>query len=101
MDGRQPPELADVFFGGVEGMYYGPQNTPMLWKFTIAGTKERPYTPSTPKKLHSQAWGKLTYSFKASAQSARPHVGARGPFLLVVAMVVVAVTRVVFCNKAT
>ncbi len=47
MDGRQPPELPDVIFWGVEGVY-GPQNTPMLGRFIIAGTKERPYTPSTP-----------------------------------------------------
>jgi hypothetical protein len=74
MDGRQPPELADVIFWGVEGVY-GPQNTPMLWQFIITGTKEWPYTPSTPKKLHLQAWGAVIYSFKASAQSARPHLG--------------------------
>jgi hypothetical protein len=29
MDGRQPPEQANIILGGVEGVY-GPQNTPML-----------------------------------------------------------------------
>jgi hypothetical protein len=40
MDGQQPLEQADIIFGAVEGVY-GPQNTLMLWRFIIAGTKER------------------------------------------------------------
>jgi hypothetical protein len=40
MEGRQPPEQVDVILGAVEGVY-GPQNTPMLWRFIITGTKER------------------------------------------------------------
>jgi hypothetical protein len=39
MDGQQLPEQADIFFGGVEGVY-GPQNAPMLLRCIIAGTKE-------------------------------------------------------------
>jgi hypothetical protein len=74
MDGQQLPKLADVIFWGVEGVY-GPQSTLMLLQFIIAGTKKLPYTPSTPQKLHPLAWGNVTYSFKALAQSARPHVG--------------------------
>ncbi len=78
MDRRQPPKQADVIFGAVKGVY-GPKNTPMLWGFIIARTKERfeghthPHPP--PPKLHLLAWGVVTYSFKASAWSARPHVG--------------------------
>jgi hypothetical protein len=34
MHGREPPEQADIPFGAVEGVY-GPQNTPMLWRFII------------------------------------------------------------------
>jgi hypothetical protein len=40
MDGQQPPKQVDILFGAIEGVY-GPQNTPMLWQFIIAGTKER------------------------------------------------------------
>ncbi len=29
MDGQQPPKQADVFFGGVKGVY-GPQSTPLF-----------------------------------------------------------------------
>jgi hypothetical protein len=35
MDGRQPPEQADITFEAVEGVY-GPQNTSMLWWRIIA-----------------------------------------------------------------
>jgi hypothetical protein len=77
MDSRQPPEQADIIFGVVKGVY-GPQNTLMLWRFIIARTKERfeGHThPQPPPKLHPIAWGVITYSFKAPARSARPHVG--------------------------
>ncbi len=40
MDGQQPPEQMGKIFEAVEGVY-GPQNTPMLWQFNIARTKER------------------------------------------------------------
>ncbi len=35
------------------------------------------------------------------AWSARPHLGHRGPFLPAAAMIVVVVTRVVFCAEPT
>jgi hypothetical protein len=78
MDRQQPPEQADIILGAVKGVY-GTQNTPMLWRFIIAGTKEcfeghtHPHPP--PKKLHLLAWGIVTYLFEVSAQSAKPHVG--------------------------
>jgi hypothetical protein len=40
MDRQQPSEQVDIVLGAIEGVY-GPQNTPMLWQFIIAGTKER------------------------------------------------------------
>ncbi len=52
MDRRHPPEQADILFGAVKGVY-GPQNTPMLWRFIIAGALWGPYTPSTPPKITS------------------------------------------------
>jgi hypothetical protein len=77
MDGQYPPKQADIIFGAVEGAY-GPQNTMMLWRFIIAGTKERfegHKHPQPPPKLHLQARGVITHPFDASARSARPHVG--------------------------
>jgi hypothetical protein len=35
MDRRHPPKQADILLGAVKGVY-GPQNTPMLWRFIIA-----------------------------------------------------------------
>jgi hypothetical protein len=59
MDGQQPPKQAGINLGAVEGVY-GPQNTPMLWQFIIAGTKERfeGHThPQPPPKIHLLARG--------------------------------------------
>ncbi len=59
MDGRQPPEQADVIFAAVEGVY-GPQNTPMLWWCIIAGTKEHfegCKHPQPPPKNTSATYG--------------------------------------------
>ncbi len=39
MDRGQTPEQADLILGAGKGVY-DPQNTPMLWQFIIAGTKE-------------------------------------------------------------
>ncbi len=36
MDRQNPPEQAEILFGAVKGVF-GPQNTPMLWQFIIAG----------------------------------------------------------------
>jgi hypothetical protein len=78
MAGRQTPEQADIIFGAVEGVY-GPQNTLMLWRFIIAGTKERFEVKATrtlnPPPNTSQAWGVVIHLFEASARSARPQVG--------------------------
>ncbi len=77
MDGQQPPEQAGIIFGAVEGVY-GPQNTPMLWRFIIAGTKEHfeGHThPQPPPKLHLLAQGVVAHSFVAPARSKRRHVG--------------------------
>jgi hypothetical protein len=79
--GNNPPKQGDVIFVAVEGVY-GPQNTPMLWRCIIAGTKERfegHKHPQPPHKIHPQAWGAVTHPFKALAWSAtRPHVGRLG-----------------------
>jgi hypothetical protein len=56
MDGKQPPEQADITFGGVEGVY-GPQNPPKLYLL--------------PREV-------VTHPFDALARSARPHVGHWG-----------------------
>ncbi len=56
MDRRHPPEQADILFGSVKGVY-GPQNTPMLWQFIIAGALWGPYTPLTPQKITSASSG--------------------------------------------
>ncbi len=56
MDRRQPPEQVDILLGAVKGVY-GPQNTPMLWRFIIAGALWGPYTPSTPPKITSASSG--------------------------------------------
>ncbi len=77
MDRQQPPKQADIIFGAIKGVY-GSQNTPMLWQFIITGTKERfeGHThPQPPPKLHPLARRVVNYSFEASVQSARPHVG--------------------------
>jgi hypothetical protein len=103
MDGRQLLKKADKSFGAVEGVYV-PQNTPMLWQCIIAGTKEHfeGHThPQPPQKLHPLAWGAINYPFKASARSARPHVGRRGAVSAGGGHGCGVVTPVVFCNKAT
>jgi hypothetical protein len=77
MDGRQPPEQADVIFEAAEGVY-GPQNTPMLWQCIIAGTKdcfEGHTHPQPPQKLPLLSQGVVAHPSEVSAWSARPHVG--------------------------
>jgi hypothetical protein len=80
----------DIIFGAVEGVY-GPQNTPMLWQFIIAGTKEHfegQKHPQPPPKNTSTSLGGC-------------HPCTRGPFLPAAAMVVAVVMPVVFSAKAT
>jgi hypothetical protein len=63
IDGGQPPEQAAIIFEAFEGVY-GPQNTPMLWRCIIAGTKEHfeGHTHSQPpKKLHPLSWVVVTH----------------------------------------
>jgi hypothetical protein len=77
MDGQQPPKQVDIIFGTVKGVY-GTLNTPMLWRFIIAGTKEHfegNKPPQPPQKIHLQAREVVIHLFKASAWSTRPHVG--------------------------
>ncbi len=77
MDGRHPPEQANLIFGAVEGVY-GPQNAPMLWWCIIARTKEHfeSHThPQTPKKLYPLARVLVVHPLEVSARSKRPHVG--------------------------
>ncbi len=77
MDGQQPSKLADVFFGGVEGVY-GPQSAPFFWRLYIAATSacfEGHTHPQQPQKLHLLARGVIAHPFDALARSARPHVG--------------------------
>jgi hypothetical protein len=77
MDEQQPPKQADIIFGAVEGVY-GPQNTPMLWQFIIAGTKECFESHTHPQPLQKkdlQAGGVVINQFKALAWSTRHHVG--------------------------
>ncbi len=80
MDGQQPPKQADIILGAIKGVY-GPQNTPIMWPYIIARTKEH-FEGHThhqqPKKLHPLARRVVTYSFKALARSARHHVGCLG-----------------------
>jgi hypothetical protein len=92
-----------INFVAVEGVY-GPQNTPMLWCCIITGTKE-PFEghthPQPPKKIHLQAWGLSPIHSKRWHGAQGLMWGARGPFLLVAAMVVVVVMPIVFCAMAT
>jgi hypothetical protein len=67
MRGQQLPKLADIILGAVEGVY-GPQNTPMLWQYIVAGTKERfeGHThPQLPPKIPPQARRIVAYPFEA------------------------------------
>jgi hypothetical protein len=65
-----------VLFGAVEGIY-GPQNTPMLWRFIIAGTKEHfegRKHPQSSQRIHPLSGGVIARPLEASAWSTRPHV---------------------------
>ncbi len=59
------------------------------------------HTLNPPPRIHPQAWRVVTHPFGVSVRSARPHVGRRGPFLPVAAMIVVVVMNVVFCAEPT
>jgi hypothetical protein len=103
MDGQQPPKQADIFFGAVEGVY-GPQNTPMLWQFIIAGTKEcfEGRTHPQPPQKYIHKLGRLSSIHSNCWRGAQGlMLGAWGPFPPAAAMVVAVVTPVVFCVMAT
>ncbi len=53
-------------------------------------------TLNPPPKIHPQAQEVVIHLFKASARSARPHVGRWGAFPPAAAMVVVVVTQLCF-----
>jgi hypothetical protein len=53
MDGGQPSKLADIFWGGIEGVY-GPQRAPFSPATMLChtlGVFLGPYTPSTAPKI--------------------------------------------------
>jgi hypothetical protein len=94
-----------MIFGAVEGVY-GPQNTPMLWQFIIAGTKEHfdghthPQPP--PQNTSACLLGGLSPIHSMCQRGAQGIMwGTRGPFLPAAAMAVAVVAPVVFCAKAT
>jgi hypothetical protein len=92
------------FFGAVERVY-GPQNTPMLWQFIIAGTKEHfegHKHPQPPPQNYIRKLGGLSPIHSMHWRGAQGLMwGARGPLPSAAAMVVAVVTPVVFCAKAT
>jgi hypothetical protein len=93
----------DILFGAVEGVY-GPQNTPMLWRFIIARTKERfeGHKHPQPHQQYIRKLGGLLPIHLMHRRRAQGLMwGARGLFLPAAAMVVAVVMPVVFCAKAT
>ena len=76
MDGRQPPEQADIIFEGVEGVY-GPKHTPMLRGCITAGTKKRNegHKPPQHPQHYPIAQGVVAHQSDASARGTMPHVG--------------------------
>jgi hypothetical protein len=79
MDGRQPPEHADIIFEAVEGVH-GPQNTLMLWQCIIAGTKERfrGVHILNPPKTTSAIWGGCCPSIRNIGTEHKASCGALG-----------------------
>ncbi len=81
LDGQQPSKLADVFFGGIEGVY-GPQSAPLFRQWFIATTLEcfegHTHPQPQPQKLYPLSWGVVAHPFDALVWSARPHVRIQG-----------------------
>jgi hypothetical protein len=103
IDGRQPPKQADILLGAVEGVY-GPQNTPILWRFIISGTKERfeGHThPQQPPKYIRKLGGLSPIHSKHQRRVQGLMWGAKGTYPPAAAMVVAVVMPVVFSAKAT
>jgi hypothetical protein len=74
MDWRQPPEIADAVFWGVEGVY-APQSAPLFRIATTLECFEGHTHPQQPQKLYPLAGGVVAHPFNMSAWSKRPHVG--------------------------
>ncbi len=75
--GNNPPSLWMYFLGGVKGVY-GPQSTPLFWRWWIATTSEcfeDHKHAQQPQKLYPLAWGVIAHPFNALAWSKRSHVG--------------------------
>ncbi len=103
MDGWQPLEQADKILGAVEGVY-GPQNTPMLWWWSLPEQRSALrviQTLSPPQNYICKLWGLSRIHSKHWCRAQGLMWGTRGPFLLAAAMAVAVVTPVVFCAKAT
>jgi hypothetical protein len=80
LDRRQPPKHADIILGAVKGVC-GPQNTPMLWRFIIAGTKEclEGHThPQPPPKIHLLAGGGCNLFIRSISAERKASCGALG-----------------------
>ncbi len=90
IDRRQPPEQADMIFGAVKDVY-GPQNTPMMWRFIIAGIKERfkghTHAQPPPKVTSTSLGGcnlfiqSIGAECKASCGALRGHFRRQWPWL--------------------
>ncbi len=80
MDGWQPPEQADIIFEAVGGVYV-PQNTPILWRCIIAGTKERfegHTQPQSPPQITSAISGVCCPSIRSIGAERKASCGALG-----------------------
>ncbi len=89
MDGWQPPEIADVFFGGVEGVY-GPQSAPLFrwwWIATTSECFEGHKHPQQPQKVYRLIGGLLPIHLTCRRRAQGLMWGARGPFTPAAAMV--------------
>jgi hypothetical protein len=81
MDGRQPPEQADITFEAVEGVYMA------LKTLRCCGDASSPeqrsalrgiHSLNPPKKLHPLSRVVVAHPFDATARCKRPHVGHWG-----------------------
>jgi hypothetical protein len=80
------------------------ENTPMLWRFIIAGTKEHfeGHKHPQPPQKYIRKLGRLSSIYSKHWRRAQGLMwGARRPFPLAASMVVVVVMPVVFFAKAT
>ncbi len=96
--------MSYIIFGAVEGVY-GPQNTPMLWQCIFAGTKEHfefNTHPQPPPHLNtSTSLEGCCPSIWCVGVERKASFEAQGAFLPAAAMIVVVVTRIVFCAEPT